>query len=423
VDEMMHLRELADRRERSRNFRRIIDDLWPDGYPASVIQVVGTNGKGTVVKMCELALVAQGIAAGALTSPHVVDVRERWSINGAPVADSDLARAWQRALGALDERSVTFGFHDLCVLVGLIVCAEAGVSWVIIEAGIGGAYDRTTAIDREAVVLTNVGADHLHVLGPLHWQRLLNKSRAAVAQRPFISGIELPGDLFDGPGTPSEIRVVPAASGQPARSHAQALALAVLDSVGLLPSADAHAVAADAMSRVQLVGRWQWLDRLTVVDMAHNRDAVGHLVERLLTHAEDWRSGAWTAVVSIGRHRDPVDVFEPLLPHCAHVLCVQSSADGLEAAELASRLAGSSAATKSSIQPLSEVEECLGAARRLGRPTVACGSSRLVGRLVAPADPRLRDLDLTYGWRGARRGATHSPGPTPIGPSDKGARG
>ncbi len=416
VDEMMHLRELSDRRRRSREFRRVVDRLWPGGYPARVIQVVGTNGKGSVVKFCEAGMCALGLSVGALTSPHVADVRERWSLNSEIVAHSVLAGAWRRLLAVLDELQVQFGFHDLCVLVGLLVFAEAEVDWVVVEAGIGAAYDRTTALDREGVVLTNIGDDHRNVLGPLAWQRMLNKSRSAVPGKPLVAGVPLPEDLFAGLSPAPKLHILATEPGESTRDHGIRLTAELLHQLGLTGSGEdgAAVTARRAMSDVHLVGRWHWIDDRTVVDMAHNPDAVAALVARLLDHSPAWGRGGWTAIVGLHQHRDPASVFEALLPYCAHVLCVQAAHDAIPPEELAARLGavpvGSSRGDPTSQAPnveilaAAEVGEALALAAELGGPTVACGSSRLVGRLIPAGDDRLRDLDVTYGWRSSTAG-------------------
>ncbi len=61
------------------------------------------------------------------------------------------------------------------------------VKWAAIETGVGGRYDQTRVLDVEATVLTNVGGDHAHMLGPTLWQRVLDKAGIARPGVPFFT--------------------------------------------------------------------------------------------------------------------------------------------------------------------------------------------------------------------------------------------
>ena len=124
------------------------------------IHVVGSNGKTTTVRSAEALLVAEGVDAGAYTSPHVVSWSERIRVGGEE-ADLEAAlgrvRAEAEAVGATQFEALTAAaFAEF---------ASAGVDAAVVEAGLGGRHDATNALDAPVVVLTNVALEHTDVLG------------------------------------------------------------------------------------------------------------------------------------------------------------------------------------------------------------------------------------------------------------------
>lgn len=427
VDEMMHFADVSVRRRKGQQFARVVDHLWPHGYPARILHVVGTNGKGTTTKYAEATLMTAGLRVGTITSPHVVDVRERWSVDQSMIDARLLSNAWDRiAVPALDHFGFDFGFHDLCLLVGLIALAECRVDIAVIEAGIGGAYDRTACLARDAVIITNVGNDHRSVLGPHHWLREINKARAAVAGRPLILGEHLDPTIWEHLSPAPVVSVVrprsealhdPSMPGS-VRPHLVDLALEAVSAMGIEFDRDA---AISAISAVRLPGRWQFLDDACVVDMAHDAHAVGALVTMLDGLESPWhRAGdemggatvldggtagtagtadvaAWTAVIAVSEDRDPREVFAPLLPRCSEVVITKAADDGADPEVIRVSLSASWPQVMFTVE--TDPMAALVRARRSNRPVVVCGSSRLAGAVIAPLDPRLRELDQSYGWR------------------------
>ena len=127
-------------------------------YPS--IHVVGTNGKSTTTRTIEETLLAEGIAAGAYTSPHVTGWSERIRVHGH---EADL----ERALARVRPPAVALGATQFEVLTAaaLALFAESGVEAAAIEAGLGGRHDATNVLRSPVQVLTNVALEHTDVLG------------------------------------------------------------------------------------------------------------------------------------------------------------------------------------------------------------------------------------------------------------------
>ena len=130
------------------------------------IHVAGTNGKGSVCAFLESVYRRSGRRVGMYTSPHLVRFGERIQINRVPIADDNLARhvAELKALAApLSHFEPTF--FEFTTVLALRYFAEQKVDVVIWETGLGGRLDATNIVTPLASVITQVGLDHMQVLG------------------------------------------------------------------------------------------------------------------------------------------------------------------------------------------------------------------------------------------------------------------
>ena len=146
--------------------RALLDSFGsPDRAVRSVL-VGGTNGKGSTAAALSAILTAAGVRTGLYTSPHLVRVTERVRVGDADVGDAllDDALALVAAVAGPGERGPTY-FEALTVA-ALELFRRARVEVAVLEVGIGGRLDATNVVEPEVSVLTNVGPDHLEILGP-----------------------------------------------------------------------------------------------------------------------------------------------------------------------------------------------------------------------------------------------------------------
>jgi len=147
--------------------RRLLGDLENPEKNFKIIHVAGTNGKGlTAAMICKL-LEFQGFSSGCYTSPHLVDIRERITLNGKFVSESEFARSASRVLKiAKDYKGTPYlSYFDILTAVAFNVFLNCKMEWVVLETGLGGRADSTNVTDKELCVLTRIGLDHLDVLG------------------------------------------------------------------------------------------------------------------------------------------------------------------------------------------------------------------------------------------------------------------
>jgi dihydrofolate synthase / folylpolyglutamate synthase len=130
-----------------------------------IAQIVGTNGKGTTAVALAAALEVAGSPSGAYLSPHVLSYTERVMLRGAFVSEEQFAAAMGEAIEVADANDVPASQFELLTAGALKLFADEGLSWAVLEAGLGARYDATSAAAPEAVVLTNVGLDHTEYLG------------------------------------------------------------------------------------------------------------------------------------------------------------------------------------------------------------------------------------------------------------------
>lgn len=149
-------------------------------YPA--IQIAGTNGKGSTAAMLESICRASGVRAGLYTSPHLVSINERIRIDGRDITPAGFARLTaqvravslelQKATGALPT------FFEQVTAIALLAFREAGVSLAILETGLGGRLDATTAARAAMLAITPIALDHQEYLG--HTLREIASEKAAI---------------------------------------------------------------------------------------------------------------------------------------------------------------------------------------------------------------------------------------------------
>src|SRR2546423_12224229 len=127
------------------------------------IHVAGTNGKGSTSHMLAAVLQTAGYKTGLYTSPHLKDFRERIKINGEMVRQDFVVEFVKRIQPALEE--IKPSFFEITVAMAFEYFFEEKVDIAIIETGLGGRLDSTNIIRPELSIITNIGWDHMNILG------------------------------------------------------------------------------------------------------------------------------------------------------------------------------------------------------------------------------------------------------------------
>src|SRR5687767_3588585 len=155
-----------------RNTELILQALDNPQRSFTAVQIAGTNGKGSTAVMLDSICRAAGIKTGLYTSPHLVSITERIQIAGCQISHEDFARHTTTVRAAsqrlLDNKQIDTlpTFFEQVTAVALLAFCEAEIELAILETGMGGRLDSTTAAKADVVAITPIAMDHEQYLGP-----------------------------------------------------------------------------------------------------------------------------------------------------------------------------------------------------------------------------------------------------------------
>lgn len=153
------------------NIRTLLDALGKPHEKYLKVQVAGTNGKGSVCVFLNSICLRAGVKTGLYTSPHLISITERVKISGVDISEDEFARhatlvreaaETLLAKGELEYRPT---FFEQMTAITLVAFAEAKVELAILETGLGGRLDATTAANAEIAAITRIDYDHQEYLG------------------------------------------------------------------------------------------------------------------------------------------------------------------------------------------------------------------------------------------------------------------
>lgn len=149
---------------------KLLDALGNPEKGLKVIQVAGTNGKGSTCMMLSEILIASGLRVGLITSPHLSKFNERYKLNGVDMSDEEFLKYTEMVKEKCDE-IVEESFpqpsiFEVITAIGLCYFSEQPVDIIVIEVGIGGRLDATNVFDKSILsIITSISFDHMDILG------------------------------------------------------------------------------------------------------------------------------------------------------------------------------------------------------------------------------------------------------------------
>ena len=150
--------------------RTILKEMGEPDETMRIIHVAGTNGKGSVCAFLQSVFLSAGYKVGTFTSPHLIDIRERFCVNGEMASESAFTDSY-RTVRSLSERMSEQGYchpsyFEFLFYMAMDLFQKSGVDLVILEVGLGGRLDTTNVIRHPLVsVITSVSLDHTEYLG------------------------------------------------------------------------------------------------------------------------------------------------------------------------------------------------------------------------------------------------------------------
>lgn len=268
------------------------------GHPEKTfrtIHVAGTNGKGSSCHMLASILQEAGYKTGLYTSPHLKDFRERIKINGEMVDENFVVDFVHEHKSFLEYHELSF--FEMTVGIAFEFFALKKVDIAIIEVGLGGRLDSTNIIQPEVSLITNIGFDHMDLLGntlekiamekagiikrgvpvviserqnetEMIFKLIANQRNAAIT---FTDEVDIPNYQTD-------------LKGSYQNKNIKGVIACLRELTGFtITEADIVSGLKNVVKNTGLLGRWQILGKqpLVICDTAHNREGLQRVFEEL----------------------------------------------------------------------------------------------------------------------------------------------
>lgn len=153
----------------------------------TIITVTGTNGKGSVVKALESIYLAAGYRVASVTSPHLLTIHERLTLNGDMVSEERIQQAFSYIESCRDPE-VAINYFDFIHLAWFYLIDEFKPDIAILEVGCGGRLDIANLWDADVLVITSIDLDHTDLLGDTRELIALEKAHLARKGCPVVCG-------------------------------------------------------------------------------------------------------------------------------------------------------------------------------------------------------------------------------------------
>jgi dihydrofolate synthase/folylpolyglutamate synthase len=353
-----------------------------------VIHVAGTNGKGSTCAFIDSVARASGIRTGLFTSPHLIDYRERIKVAGEDISEDDCLRHLI-ALRTLCESLETHPtFFEITLALAMRYFAEKHCELIVLETGMGGRLDATTAVPADVAVITPIGLDHMQWLGDTIAAIAAEKAGIICEGKPCVSSPQHPDAARVIEMHANERRAKLTVVTEPLLGYSlslvgthqpwnAAVALASLHAAGFTLRYDAVRY---GLAHTQWPGRFEVISSPThtlVLDGAHNPHAAEVLQE---TWQQQFGEKKATLVFSAVASKDVAGVLALLAPLAERILlCPVDSPRALDEAALTAALPEEA--------PPSSWQENFASALRAAcahpEPILIAGSLYLVGQARA----------------------------------------
>jgi len=323
------------------NIRSILDGLGHPEQEFAAIHVAGTNGKGSVTAMVETGLRAAGYRTGRYTSPHLIDLRERFAIDGAAVDSEAMLSVLgevrevvdaQRRNGTLDVQPT---FFEVTTAVAFELFRQARVNIAVVEVGLGGRLDATNVLTPVACAITSIAFDHQLYLGSTLRAIALEKAGIIKPAVPVVIGEMAPEaraaieEVANERGAPIIAATEADLAGRPIalRGRHQRINAAIARRVLEVAGSRGYAIGGDALDAAVTQAAWPGrLDlrtladgRQLLMDAAHNPAGAAALASYLRD------AGLRPPLVFAAmRDKDAEGMFRALLPAVGAVIVTRA---------------------------------------------------------------------------------------------------
>ena len=152
--------------------REFLEQMGSPDKAMKIIHVAGTNGKGSTCAYLTSILREAGFHTALFTSPHLVDICERFCVDGNNMSHDEFLESFNFIYNMLDWEALANdeGYHpsyfEFLFFMAMHYFSEKNIEWCVLETGLGGMLDATNSVHhKEAAVITRIGLDHMEYLG------------------------------------------------------------------------------------------------------------------------------------------------------------------------------------------------------------------------------------------------------------------
>jgi dihydrofolate synthase / folylpolyglutamate synthase len=403
------------------NMRALVASLGHPERAFRSVHIAGTNGKGSVTAVVDAALRAAGFRSARYTSPHLVDLSERFVVDGRPI-DREVLLATVSHVREHVEKLIARGvlpaqptFFEVTTAAALEFFAASGVEIAVIEVGLGGRLDATNVITPDVTAITSIAFDHEKYLGQTLSSIASEKAGIIKPNVPVVIGaLDLDAEaaiesiagergativrandgvvlerLLVPPGAPTRIRLrTPThdygeltislrGAHQIGNAVVAVRLLELLDALGIRVPA---AAIADGLANVSWPGRLEHrrisADREMILDAAHNPAGAAALAAYLSETFDEKLPLVFAAM----RDKDVPRMFEVLLPTVSTVILTRAS--NRRSADLEELAQQAAAASTTSMLVRPALADALATAWGLSPRIVVAGSIFLLGDVL-----------------------------------------
>jgi dihydrofolate synthase / folylpolyglutamate synthase len=366
------------------NIRRLLRELELS-FPAQVIHVAGTNGKGSVCAMADAICRAAGHHTGLFTSPHLISFRERIRVGGEMIAEDEVARG----LTGIRDLILTWDphptFFEIATALALQHFRNAGCEILVLETGMGGRLDATTAVPSSVSVITSIDFDHEKWLGYSIPEIASEKAGIIKPHVPVVSApqskeaetvirnraaeCDAPLEFVNEPWTKSRIGL----RGEHQKLNA-AVAVTALRAARISFSDRALG---EGLAHIEWPARFQTWDEQIVIDGAHN-PAGARTLHR--TWREEFGAERATVILAILRDKNTSEIIDALRPMAARFLLPKIRSERVESPANLSELMRQ---CHLEYQQIASTADAISAARKFSERILITGSLHFAGEALA----------------------------------------
>lgn len=311
--------------------QRLLESCGNPHKSYRTIQIAGTNGKGSTAAMLAAILGRHGNRTGLYTSPHLVRFNERIRIDGVCIPDNYIRTWMEKHAGDIEDLSTTF--FEATTVMALCYFRDRGIDWAVLETGLGGRLDATTAAESGLTAICPIAMDHTDILGATlsaiagEKAGILRRGITCISAQQPVEAEAVLRSASEKVGAPlhfvSGQNPAPAPERLKGRHQQQNAALAWTIAETALGSTFLPEEARKAIISANWPGRFQLLGEkpLVVYDVAHNPHGIDAI---LATLADEKVAGRRWAVLALQQDKEADEVVEKIARAFDHLIITET---------------------------------------------------------------------------------------------------